>query len=166
MIIEIQSPNELPHDLWLVPHIFLGGSIDMGAARDWQKEVKDNLSKMDREVVLLNPRRPQWTGSGNLTLDNPDFLEQVQWECHALSCSDIILMYFAPGSISPISLLELGLFAASKNSEGVSTLIVCCPDGYGRKGNVDYICKMYGIETCNSLTEMCDAVKSRLELIV
>jgi hypothetical protein len=48
-------------------------------------------------------------------------------------------MYFDPNTKSPISLLELGLFAQSKK------LIVCCPRGFWRKGNVDITCDRYGI---------------------
>jgi hypothetical protein len=55
-----------------------------------------------------------------------------------------------PKTKSPISLLELGLHANS------SKLIVCCPEGFYRKGNVDIVCKKYGImqvDTFDSLIE-------------
>jgi len=49
-------------------------------------------------------------------------------------------MHFSPETKSPISLLELGLYANSDK------LIVSCPAGYWRKGNVDIICERYGIK--------------------
>jgi hypothetical protein len=52
--------------------------------------------------------------------------------------ASIIAMYFAPNSQAPITLLELGLFARS------GRLVVCCPEGYWRKGNVDVVCATYG----------------------
>jgi hypothetical protein len=44
-----------------------------------------------------------------------------------------------------ITLFELGLFARS------GKLVVCCPDGFWRKGNVDVVCKRYGVETVGDL---------------
>ena len=50
-------------------------------------------------------------------------------------------MYFDPNTKSPVSLLELGLYAHT------GKLRVCCPDGFWRKGNVDVICARFGIKT-------------------
>ena len=57
-------------------------------------------------------------------------------------------MYFDPNTKSPISLLELGLFAQSKK------LIVCCPEGFWRKGNVDIVCDRYNIPNYDSLEKL------------
>ena len=67
------------------------------------------------------------------------------WELDKLKKASIIPMYFQPGTKSPITLLELGLFADS------GKLIVCCPDGFWRKGNVDIICREFNIEQVDSL---------------
>jgi hypothetical protein len=56
-----------------------------------------------------------------------------------LEDADIILLYFDPNTKSPISLLELGLYARSKK------LFVCCPDGFWRQGNVRVVCERYGV---------------------
>ena len=56
-----------------------------------------------------------------------------------------IVMYFDPTTKSPISLLELGLHASS------GKLTVCCPEGFWRKGNVDIVCKRYGVPMVKSL---------------
>jgi len=48
-------------------------------------------------------------------------------------------MYFDPNTKSPISLLELGLHANS------GKMIVCCPKGFWRKGNVDIVCERYDV---------------------
>jgi hypothetical protein len=42
-------------------------------------------------------------------------------------------------------------------------LIVCCPDGYWRKGNVDIVCQRYKIETAVDLPRLIAAVKKRLD---
>jgi len=50
-----------------------------------------------------------------------------------------VLVYFAPGSQSPITLLELGLHAAS----GKVTIV--CPPGFWRRGNVEIVADKYNI---------------------
>lgn len=73
------------------------------------------------------------------TIDDPKFFEQVSWELDALERADHIFMYLPPQTKSPISLLELGLFADS------GKMIVCCPNGFWRKGNVEVVCDRYDI---------------------
>lgn len=71
-------------------------------------------------------------------------------------CS-VTAMYLDPQTKSPISLLELGLHAYDDK------LIVCCPEGFYRKGNVDIVCETYGIEQVDTLDELVAAVRRRLE---
>jgi len=78
----------------------------------------------------------------------------VEWELSAQEAAD--LMYFAPDTRAPITLLELGLFAKKR-------LFVCCPDGYWRKGNVDVVCRRYGIRQVGSLSELGDAADAWLQ---
>jgi len=73
------------------------------------------------------------------TISDSHFRAQVEWELEALENAQLIVMYFAPTSKAPITLLELGLLATS------GRLRVCCPDGYWRKGNVEVVCERYGI---------------------
>jgi hypothetical protein len=117
--------------------VFLAGSIEMGGAENWQARVEVALSGTD--ITILNPRRDEWDGSWVQSIDNPQFREQVEWELAAQEHADIIVMYLAPSTRSPISLLELGLFGRT------GKLVVCCPDGFWRKGNVDVVCARYAI---------------------
>ncbi|MEL6671384.1 MAG: nucleoside 2-deoxyribosyltransferase domain-containing protein [Bacteroidota bacterium] len=117
--------------------IFLAGTIDNGQSLDWQAALTERLR--DQEVLILNPRRDAWDASWEQSIHFPLFREQVEWEMAGLEQADIIFMYFAPGSKSPITLLELGLTAASQK------LIVCCPDGFWRKGNVEVVCHRFGL---------------------
>src|SRR3546814_4292495 len=55
----------------------------------------------------------------------------------ALESAAIIVMLLAPGSQSPISLLETGLHARG------GKLILLCPEGFWRKGNVDITAERY-----------------------
>lgn len=118
----------------------------MGKAADWQTQLTNELSHLD--ITILNPRRDDWDSSWEQTIKNEQFKTQVRWELTALEQADIVVMYFDPATKSPISLLELGLFAKT------GKLIVCCPEGFWRKGNVDIVCSEYGITQVKDLSDM------------
>lgn len=132
--------------------VFLGGSIEMGSAENWQKMVEDAL--VDLPIILYNPRRDDWNASWEQRADNPPFREQVEWELNALEQASIIILYFQPGTKSPISLLELGLFASSNK------LVVLCPDGFWRKGNVDIVCERYNVVQFENWRDVLDWVRN------
>jgi hypothetical protein len=88
---------------------------------------------------VFHPRREDWDSSWTQDFENPQFFQQVTWELNALENSDLIIMYFSPGTKSPISVLELGIFAKS------GKIRVVCPDPFWRKGNVDIVCQYYNI---------------------
>lgn len=117
--------------------VFLAGSIEMGKAEDWQTELSKRFHHMGYDV--LNPRRDDWDSSWSQEFENAQFFQQVTWELNALENADLIIMYFAPETKSPISLLELGLFTQSNK------ISVVCPVGFWRKGNVDIVCQYYNI---------------------
>jgi len=117
--------------------IFLAGSIEMGAAEDWQVRIEKFLE--DQKVTIYNPRRDDWDSSWTQEESNPQFNYQVNWEISKLIDSDVIFMYLSPETKSPISLLELGMFSREQK------MIVCCPDGFWRKGNVEVVCTRFKI---------------------
>jgi hypothetical protein len=126
--------------------VFLAGSIELGHAENWQTSLEEKLSGSD--IIILNPRRDDWDSSWTQSKTNPKFREQVEWEIAALEKANIIAMYFEPHTKSPVSLLELGLFARS------GKMIVCCPEGFWRKGNVDIVCETYGVKQVESLNDL------------
>ena len=123
--------------------VFLAGSIEMGKAENWQDRVGTHFHLLGWDV--LNPRRDDWDSSWEQKFENAQFYQQVNWELNALEHADLIVMYFDPNTKSPISLLELGLFARS------GKLMVVCPDGFWRKGNVEIVCNYYNIPFYNKL---------------
>lgn len=122
---------------------FLAGSIEMGKAIDWQKDMESFLQ--EKGCVVFNPRRDDWDKTWEQKFENSQFYQQVNWELDALENADHVLFYFAPGTQSPISLLELGLYANSKK------IFVVCPEGFWRRGNVEVVCNKYDIRFFDSL---------------
>ncbi len=136
-------------------HIFLAGSIENGKAEEWQRACEVALK--DRKVVLLNPRRDDYNPNAKQTIKDDYFRGQVEWELAGLERADLVIMYFQKETKAPISLLELGLFARSNK------LLICCPEGYWRKGNVDIIAAKFNIPSFNTLPELLKAVEQKLD---
>lgn len=137
------------------PDIFLAGSIDNGAASLWAQTVISHLK--DTDVILYNPRRKVWDPAMEQSIANPIFVEQVEWELQHLTECDIPFFYFEPGSLSPITLQELG-FICGLNTNPFPP-IVCCPDGFWRKGNVEIMCSMYGLPVYNDLSSALEGLE-------
>ena len=66
-------------------------------------------------------------------------------------------MYLDPDSKAPISLLELGLYADRAN------IILVCPEGYWRKGNVDIVAEVYDIPVFTGLWDGIEELKKQID---
>lgn len=162
MVDIVKAPNE--YDLADKFGVFLAGSIEMGKARDWQTELTQSLSD-NEDVVILNPRRDDWDSSWVQSIENEQFRGQVEWELQAQEDATVIAMNFCEDTQSPITLLELGLFALQKYKQDGEPkyLIVHCPEGFWRKGNVDIVCSWYGVEMADSQEDLVARVNLKLE---
>lgn len=136
-----------------LPAVFLAGSIEMGAADDWQASLTASLADLD--VAVLNPRRDAWDASWRQSIDEPRFRAQVEWELDGLERAALVAMWFAPDTRAPVTLLELGLTARA------AKLIVGCPEGYWRRGNVDVVCARFGAPLCDAWGPFAAAVRER-----
>ena len=146
------------------PTIFLAGSIDQGAAVDWQRVIEERLIALevardeltDLDLVVLNPRRDDWDPTWDQSADAGEFCRQVEWELDGLRAADLVLLYLAPGSTAPISLLELGLHIDHPG------LRVCCPPGFWRRGNVEIVCERFGVPLWHDFAQFVDDVLAEL----
>jgi hypothetical protein len=136
--------------------IFLAGSIEMGSAIDWQAEL---ATRLPADAVVLNPRRDAWDAGWRQSIDEPRFREQVEWELDGLDRADVIAMWFVPETRAPITLLELGLHARG------GKLVVGCPDGFWRKGNVEVVCARFGIPLAGDWETFVAAVQRAISAI-
>ena len=127
----------------------------MGAAENWQAVVVARLATLD--VTILNPRRDDWDVSWRQALDDARFRGQVEWELDGLERADVIAMWFAPATRAPVTLLELGLFARS------GKLIVGCPEGFWRRGNIEVVCARFGIPLHGEFEAFVDAAVSAIQ---
>ena len=150
-MITIKAPHPIPQ--LDKPAIFLAGSIEMGAAENWQTRLEKELADLD--IFILNPRRDDWDSSWIQSPSFGPFRDQVEWELAAMEKADCILFYFSPGTKAPITLLELGLWLGKCPQK----IIVCCPEGYWRRGNVLITCNRYGVTVFDSIKPMVAKLK-------
>ena len=139
--------------------IFLAGSIEMGTAQRWQDMLTNELA--DTELVFVNPRRKDWDSTWVQSIDNPQFNEQVNWELDGIDDADLVVFYFDPNTKSPITLQELGYVAKGKGFN-----LVCCPDGFWRKGNVEIMCQRNGIKMLPSLDSLVKELRQVADILV
>ena len=158
-ITTIKPPHRQLKDTYNHYGVFLAGSIEMGKAEDWQNAIEDKLKTLaffnhiKDEITLYNPRRDDWDSSWTQDINQPQFYEQVTWELDRIQNSDLVIFYFQPTTLSPITLLELGLCIGSKKS-----CVVCCPQGYWRKGNVDITCYINDVHVVETLDELAEYI--------
>jgi hypothetical protein len=154
---KILTAPELSKDTGL--SVFLAGSIEMDKAEDWQRRTLEHLQnhKNANELTVFNPRRKAWDPTWKQEITNPKFAEQVNWELDHLDQASVVFIYFQPDTKSPISLMELGL-VAGRGIADINPIVVVCPDGFWRRGNVQIVCERYGIPCLDTLDEGFEAL--------
>lgn len=156
-------PPSPPHGIDTYPYtIFLGGSIDMGSAVNWQREAEEWIATNLPHVIAVNPRRADWDASWEQSLDNIEFAYQVSWEHYGLMNCSVVILNFLPESMSPITLLELGIMATTRPRN----TIVVCPDGFYRKGNVEFICKLHNVSMVNTIEQALQIAAQELAFVM
>ena len=132
--------------------IFLAGTIDNGKSINWQLEMEDILK--DYNVTLLNPRRDNWNPNSRA-----EMVKQINWEMDNLDKCDVIFMNILEESLSPITLLELGLYANS------GKMIVSCHEEFWRKINVDVVCDRFNIPRYDNFDDAITKLKSQYNFL-
>jgi hypothetical protein len=125
------------------PTVFLAGTIDNGNSVNWQDIAAKELLE---SYNVYNPRRKEWDSSWEQSIGNQKFREQVEWELDQMERANAILFNFLGNSKSPITLLELGLWAPTPKK-----IVVCCEREFWRRGNVEVICERYNIDLYTNL---------------
>jgi hypothetical protein len=154
----IKAPEyvELSYDDY---RIFLGGSIEMGAAEHWQQRLADALDHFPDTVFLFNPRRDDWDSSW---IQDPapgtQFHTQVTWELVHQELAHLLVYYFDPNTKSVITMMELGAYGL----QATENTIVCCPKDFWRYGNVAVFCNRYNIELVHTFEELVLCVIERI----
>ncbi|KAG9196318.1 hypothetical protein G6011_01439 [Alternaria panax] len=160
------SPKPVPHKDYVHSNppepptyrkftVFTAGSIEMGDAVNWQPLMATLLNHLP--ITVCNPRKGSWDQSITPQAKDELFRQQVVWELGALEQADVICFFFDTETKSPVSLLELGLWAASDK------VVVCCGDAYWKSGNVHLTCERYGVPCVKKFTDLVPLIEDMLE---
>lgn len=118
--------------------VFLAGTIDADKGSvDWQHKLINMFKKQydgEKPITIYNPRREDWSDDGSAELKR-----QIKWEHNHMDDADLIIMNILEDSKSPISLMEIGMYAASEK------LVVFCKSEFYRFDNVEMVCKKYNV---------------------
>jgi hypothetical protein len=136
------------------PTVFLSGSID-APPTTWRSVITNQLSSYP--VTILNPHREDWDSSWIDDVSFAPFVQQTNWELEGMENADVIAVFLGREAKAPISLMEMGLWARS------GKVIVCCPRGFWKRGNVMLVCKKYKIDVAENIMELGEKVLAKLQ---
>ncbi|QPC76684.1 hypothetical protein HYE68_007436 [Fusarium pseudograminearum] len=129
-----------------IASIFLAGITTNTKEPDWRQSITDALSNYP--VTILNPYRPDWDSTWREDFSDKRWAGQVSWELDMQEAADIIVFMFHQATEAPISLMELGLAVRTKS------VIVCAHPDYRKRGNVEAVCRRFGVKLLNTLEEL------------
>jgi hypothetical protein len=142
------------------PSVVTYGAIEPSPTDNWTTSLASSLS--DLPITIFNPRCNAWDSTWREDVSFAPFKEQVDWEMDHAKIADAIVFYFKPGTPCPVSLLELGMYSGMYSEK----VVVCCPSSFYKRGNIEIVCKRFGIEMVESLEELGGVTRARLEVLL
>lgn len=151
----IHAPSEEP--VSGVKSVFLAGTTTAVGDIDWRKQLSTSLS--EHPITFFNPNRPDWDSTWREDITFTPYREQVLWELDKQAKADLVVVYFHPATVAPISLLEFGLSARIPDK-----VVAIAPKGYSKRGNVQIVCQKFGIEFLDYIDNLHETVLHKLSL--
>jgi hypothetical protein len=139
--------------------LFLAGGISN--CPNWQDDMVEmfkNHKEKYKQLTIFNPRR-----RGDLAKDTDVAKQQIVWEHVHLLESTHILFWFPEETVCPITLFELGKYAA-KFTSGFQRLFVGIHPNYSRKFDLEIQLPLISpaIKIVYSLEELYNQVSERI----
>ncbi|KAI0859351.1 hypothetical protein F4860DRAFT_515997 [Xylaria cubensis] len=151
----IRAPSEEP--VTGTKSIFLAGTTTAVGNVDWREKLSASLSEYP--ITMFNPNRPDWDSTWREDITFDPYREQVMWELDKQAKADLVVVYFHPATLAPISLLEFGLSAQVQGK-----VIAIAPKGYAKRGNVQIVCQKFGIEFLETIDNLHEIIINKLSL--
>ncbi|THC97165.1 hypothetical protein EYZ11_003330 [Aspergillus tanneri] len=135
--------------------VFLAGTTSKIDMSDWRETLSASLS--DVPVTIYDPYRADWDSSWREDINFAPYRKQVEWELDKQDKADIVVIHFHPATQAPVSLLEFEIWARVPGK-----VITVCPEGYWKRGNVQIVCRKFGVEMVDNVDGLKEAVVKRL----
>ncbi|KAI3401374.1 hypothetical protein diail_11458 [Diaporthe ilicicola] len=143
--LQVITPND-PEQQPLYPtrSVFLAGPTEVPWRAGFIAALKERL--ISTSTTIFDPFQPRWDKTWKEDVDlDPRFKAQVEWELASQDRATVVALFFHADSKAPVSLLELGLCARSGKA------VVGCDPGYWKRGNVQAVCRRYGVPLADSM---------------
>ncbi|KAH8752051.1 hypothetical protein F5883DRAFT_527723 [Diaporthe sp. PMI_573] len=154
--VQVITPNDadqLPR--YPTRSIFLAGPTEIPWRPGFIFALRQRLTTTS--TTIFDPFQPRWDSTWKEDVDrDPRFAAQVDWELTAQDKATAVAVFFHADSKAPVSLLELGLCARSGKA------VVGCEPGYWKRGNVQAVCRRYGVPLADSLDGLADMAAEKL----
>ncbi|OAQ58117.1 Zn(2)-C6 fungal-type DNA-binding domain-containing protein [Pochonia chlamydosporia 170] len=151
----VRAPSE--EAITGIKSVFLAGTTTTVDNVDWREKLSASLS--EHPITIFNPNRPDWDSTWREDISFAPYREQVLWELDKQVQADLVVVYFHPATVAPISLLEFGLSAQVPGK-----VIAIAPKGYSKRGNVQIVCQKFGIEFLDNIDELHGVIVNKLHL--
>ncbi len=162
-IIVLNPGDQLPQMTNDAIKVYLGGTMDFGSSEnDWQQKFIDGLVKLTDPLrgllmirgaswIIFNPHVP---ATQNLapTLDNPEFVQTMQWRMQMMDLADFVFINLMNKSVSPVPVLEFGSLVTS------GKLVVRCGEQYQIYSQIRMYCEKYNIPLLTGKTSVKDII--------
>lgn len=77
--------------------------------------------------------------------------------------ADLVFVYFASEGLSAVTMFEFG-HSVGKLETSKAAMLVCCEDGYARRGNVQIACARHDIKLLDTMENVVEEIKGILAL--
>ncbi|KAI0405871.1 hypothetical protein F4802DRAFT_138130 [Xylaria palmicola] len=151
----IHAPSE--ESIKGIKSVFLAGTTTAVDNVDWRESLAASLS--EHPITIFNPHRPDWDSTWREDITFEPYREQVLWELDKQAKADLVVIYFDPVTLAPISLLEFGLSAQVPGK-----VIAVAPEGYKKRGNVQIVCQKFGVEFLDNVDKLHESIVNKLSL--
>ena len=143
--------------------LYLGGTMDFGSVEnDWQTKFQNGLLSLTDPIkgllmirgtnwIIFNPHVPP-TQPLAPTLDNPEFVQTMQWRMQMMDMADIVFINIMNKSVSPSPILEFGSLLTS------GKLVVRCGEQHQIYSQIRLYCEKYSVPLLTGKTSVKDVI--------
>lgn len=164
-VVVIYPGDEVPQLTGDAIKLYLGGTMDFASsANDWQSKFCQALVELtDPFKGLLMYKNTNWLifnphvlprTSNPPDLQNPEFVQTMQWRMNGQDMADIIFLNILNKSVSQSPILEFGSNLQSKK------LIVRCGEVHPMYSQIRLYCEKYNVPLLTGKTSVKDVLLS------
>lgn len=162
-ILVLNVGDQLPEVTGDAVKIYLAGTQDMNPTNEhWQDKVCQAMVSLTEgpgaisvfkahKWIFINPLMPPQMNPMP-SIDNPEFMQKMDWSYNMMSAADGIFMNFLKKSVSPLPLYEFGLTVNS------GKLVVRCSQDYFQYGVISFFCNRCNVPLLPTSSNVKDSI--------